>query len=671
MLAGSPAIDAVPPVVNSVDQRGAPFERFFDDPSTPGVGSDIGAFERQSLDTDSFVVNTLHDKFDFSSDTVGLREAIGLANGSVGTDFITFDGSVFTGGDNSVIRLTQGELVISENLFINATSATDVVITGDANGDDVTVDDSNITDLSATPVLDLSDNSRVLNVSVSGILSLTDLTITGGRTDSFGGGILFNSSQGRLDLRNSTVSGNSSVVDGGGIRSYSGYVSLTNSAIGGNSSGRLGGGILTTSADVSLNDSTVSGNTSGSNGGGILTFFGGVTLINSTVSGNSSGGAGGGIWSDDSTVRIISSTVADNSASGVGGGISLFADNFTDDERLEISNSIVAGNTDDGSAPDLLAVGDVTNDLSVDFSLIGDITGSGITSTTGAGNILSQSAMLGPLADNGGPTQTHALLTGSPAIDAGSNFRAGVLETDQRGNDRFVSGRVDIGAYEFDGAAPAVTVVVRDEGGLLARPDLLETFAVTFDQAVNLNASDLVINNVTLGTTADSSNISLTYDATNFTATFDFSGLVLDAGFYSFELPSFSYVEEVYVAIPGDANLDGRVDVLGDAFVLINNLGTTTNLAFTDGNFNDDGQVDVLGDAFTLINNLGRDVRPAVLANSNIQQFSFASLAYQSTDLHEQEGSTAATATSPATEQPQLVLAGDHDLRDDVFESEF
>ena len=113
----------------------------------------------------------------------------------------------------------------------------------------------------------------------------------------------------------------------------------------------------------------------------------------------------------------------------------------------------MSGNTDDGTAPDVLASGDAI-DLIVEHSLIGDTTGLEITASSGSGNLLNQSASLGPLADNGGPTLTHALLLGSPAINAGSNTLAldedgNPLTTDQRGEDRFVE-TVDIGAVESD-----------------------------------------------------------------------------------------------------------------------------------------------------------------------------------------------------------------------------
>ena len=754
LLAGSPAIDAgdddlaVDAEGNplATDQRGGVSTRIFDDPTAPGSGVDIGSFERQTFDAAFFVVNTAQDELVFSNGAVSLREAIALANSSLGEDTITFDPDVFTGGASSVIRLTQGELVVEDSVSIDGTSVGGVLITGDADDDDITVGDTNITDVSASfggtagdddDLLD--DNSRVVNFTgSSGNLTLTGLTITGGRATGsidFGGGILFNSRD-VLSLSSSTVSGNSSGGNGGGIFTRAGDVSLSSSTVSGNSSGGNGGGISTNSGNVSLSSSTVSdnssvgvsygggggistnsgnvslsssmvsGNSSGGDGGGISTSNGDVSLSSSTVSDNSSVGGnygGGGIYTDRGDVSLLNSTVSGNSATSRGGGIYIYevaglslvnstvsgnssVDNgggihidgdvsllnstvsgnssgaiggggvvFLEYNSVTINNSIIAGNTASGTAPDVLAVDDVANNLIVRNSLIGNATGSGITAATGAGNILNQAALLGSLADNGGPTLTHRLLPGSPAIDAGNNALAvdrggNALTNDQRGEARIAFGTVDIGAYELQSTTigPRVISTVRDEGGVLARPDLLSTFVVTFDQDVDIDAGDLSIRNDTLGSQVDTSDVDFTYVVSNntFTATWDFSSLVLDAAFYTFELSDSitgivgglgldgnndgtiggTYVEEVYVAIPGDANLDGRVNVLGDAFILIGNLGTTTNLAFADGNFNGDGQVDVLGDAFILINNLGTDVRPPMMAQlrSNISQTNVA-----------------------------------------------
>ena len=177
---------------------------------------------------------------------------------------------------------------------------------------------------------------------------------------------------------------------------------------------------------------------------------------------------------------------------------------------------------------------------------------------------------------------------------------------------------------------------------MLARPDLLNTFAVAFDQDVNVSSGDLIIRNDTLGTIVATSSVGFSYDAATLTATWDFSSLVLDPAFYTFELSDSitgvvsglaldgdsdgtaggSYLEEVYVAIVGDANLDGSVDVLVDAFVVVANLNTTTDLGFLAGDFTGDGQVTVVDDAFILVANLGRDVRPpatALLGSSIVQ----------------------------------------------------
>ena len=314
-----------------------------------------------------------------------------------------------------------------------------------------------------------SSSGGAVNTS-TGDISLINSTVDGNSTSGTGGGI--STYSGNVVLSNSTVSNNqttgttgSAFSVGGGISNFRGNISLTNSTISGNSTtgdNGNGGGLSTFLGSVSLINSTVSGNSTTGNdstGGGIRTFFGSVSLTNSTISGNSSIGNGGGIFTANATVLIVSSTVTGNSSLAVGGGISLTADNFNDDERLTLRNSIVAGNTDNGTAPDSLAVGDVTNDLIVENSLIGDTTGSGVNNATGTGNILDQPALLGSLADNGGPTQTHALLSGSPAIDAGNNALAvdengTPLATDQIGQNRLFDGNddgtatVDIGAFE-------------------------------------------------------------------------------------------------------------------------------------------------------------------------------------------------------------------------------
>ena len=183
------------------------------------------------------------------ADGISLREAIVASNNTDGADTVTFDSNVFTGGADSLIRLTNGELEITDSLTIDASNAVDVTITGDANGDDVT-DASFITDVGASfggiaGAADdlLDDNSRVLNFSSTtpADLTLSGLTITGGRTTderASGGGLLFSSADGRLSLTNSTISGNSTLEfgsRGGGIAAFFAEVTIDGSTVSDNS----------------------------------------------------------------------------------------------------------------------------------------------------------------------------------------------------------------------------------------------------------------------------------------------------------------------------------------------------------------------------------------------------------------------------------------------------
>jgi predicted outer membrane repeat protein len=251
-----------------------------------------------------------------------------------------------------------------------------------------------------------------------------------------GGGILAF----RAMLTNSTVSGNHAAGGGGGI--FANSAVLINSTVSDNSADH-GAGILAVTT-ATLTNSTVSGNTAAHDGGRIAAP--GVSLSNSTVSGNSAGGQGGGI-NVTIGLTLLNVTVTDNSAH-VGGGI------FYNGEGSSVRNSIIAGNLVDldGAGPDVS--GTLT---SGGHNLIGNGSGSvwrinGVLGDTLGTDTNPIDPRLGPLADNGGPTKTHALLPGSPAIDHGDN--ADVSATDQRGAPRARDGDgngspiVDIGAFE-------------------------------------------------------------------------------------------------------------------------------------------------------------------------------------------------------------------------------
>ena len=307
---------------------------------------------------------------------------------------------------------------------------------------------------------------HIFNVTTAGTVSFSDLTI--GQVDSFGepspggiqnsntgtvnvtncvisgnifedsytnskGGGIYNSSSGTANVNNSTVSANS-VSDevfpftfGGGIFNESGTVSLTNSRIINNfAQGGSGGGIYNSSGTLSVTNCELSGNFPGA-----IVNLGLLNLTNSTLSGNGSNGSGGAVY-NLGTSKISNCTVTGNAAYGStsrGGGISAVGG------TVNVKSSIIAANTTSGLGPDVF--GSFT---SKGFNLIGKKDGStGFTAATDRkGTIKSP---LDPKLDgkglrfNGGPTQTMALQTGSPAIDKGTSVTiAGTtLTTDQRG----------------------------------------------------------------------------------------------------------------------------------------------------------------------------------------------------------------------------------------------
>jgi CSLREA domain-containing protein len=283
-----------------------------------------------------------------------------------------------------------------------------------------------------------------------------------------GGGIL---SRGPLTMRGSTVSGNSSSSFAGGLRveSFPSAGDINNSTISGNRSALGGGGIVADGGGLSVQGSTISGNqsnggASNSQGGGIFMFSGSADIKNSTISGNKASTGGGGIFAG-ATMQLNNVTIAGNSA-GSAGGIDSAGGTVT------IANTIIATNTATANLPD--CHGTLS---SLGHNLIGSTSGCTVSGTT-TGNILNQQPRLGALADNGGPTQTQALLqrtTSCPVkgpcalynpslgIDAGDPDPAGSLSvaclaTDQRGVARPLDGNgdgkatCDMGAYE----APAL-----------------------------------------------------------------------------------------------------------------------------------------------------------------------------------------------------------------------
>jgi hypothetical protein len=296
-----------------------------------------------------------------------------------------------------------------------------------------------------------------------GIIAWRATTIISGSTISgniayYGSGI---SNYGVATISGSTISENLGSFGAGILNVNS--MEITESTISANT-GDKGGGILNKSM-MTLHDSTVSDNTASYGGGGI--YNGGtITLTNTTVSGNmadtsnSGSGFGGGL-ANSGTMTVQHSTITGNTAP-VGRGSGVSSDGYVGgNTSTEIRSSIIAGNTNS----DVDVVNGATHSfVSLNYNLIGTSASvpDALTAFTGGGDQTEvANPQLGPLADNGGPTWTHALQSGSPAIDAGDPADTAGVGTvplyDQRGSPhgRVLDGgpgthsTIDIGAFEL------------------------------------------------------------------------------------------------------------------------------------------------------------------------------------------------------------------------------
>jgi len=220
-----------------------------------------------------------------------------------------------------------------------------------------------------------------------------------------------------------------------------------------------GGGIFVSGANTRLVliESTIADNQADSNGGGLLVRQSGAAeLANVTISSNQSANNAGGlaVW-ENSMMHLHNVTVTGNTAGGAGGGFDVFR------SQPEVRNTIIAGNTDSGTAPDVQ--GTV---VSFGYNLIGNSKGaSGVVHNESGDQVGTADAPLDPmldsLADNGGPTRTHALLDGSPAYNTANpegclGPDGQPLTTDQRGVARVQGSQCDMGAFEVVEAATAV-----------------------------------------------------------------------------------------------------------------------------------------------------------------------------------------------------------------------
>ncbi len=334
---------------------------------------------------DTYTVTRLSDLGKGRSVFGDLRYCITQANANPGEDLIIF-------GVGGTINLTSALPDVSDDLIIAGPGADQVNVRRGTFG-----------------------NYRVFTIATGVNAQIYSLTISNGHFSNMGG----------------------SSTWGGGIRN-SGVLTLgastvrDNQVVGFGAVGKRGGGI-SNEGIMLIFDSTISGNTNNASsdnttpetarGGGIYNHTGAsLTILNSTIAGNSA---------------IVTGGANNNHASG--GGID--GGGFE-----EIRNSTISANT---ASSNLQGTAGVDSASIIQNTIVSGNNGPNASgSFSGGSNLIDADAMLGPPADNGGPTQTMALLPGSPAIDAGDNTDA--PEFDQRGTGfpRIVNGTIDIGAFE-------------------------------------------------------------------------------------------------------------------------------------------------------------------------------------------------------------------------------
>ena len=416
-----------------------------------------------------------------------LRQAI-LDASSSGGDTINFD---LTG----TITLTSGQLFIHKNLTISGPGANvltvrrspvggtpDFRIFSIGSGSNVTISGLTIRngrDYNSGAILNdgatLTVNNCVFTANSGGgyggggimndgsnansRLTVNNCVFDSNSADFMAGGILNFSTGGSANLTVSNcIFSNNSAFDGGAIVNYApggtATAVVSNTTLTGNSAseqvGRAGaihnnavsvGGRAT----LTVSNCTLSNNSTDYAGGGIYNSAGNLQVSNSTFSGNSANGNGGGIYTeyDQAAVRITNCTFSGNSA-GSGGGIYCQGD-----------TTVTVGNTIFKSGASGENIYNAAHFVSAGHNLSNDAAGG--DNGVGPGGLLNQpgdirntNPQIGPLADNGGPTKTMALLPNSPAIDAGNDANA--PPRDQRGYLR--NGTSDIGAFEFGGFNP-------------------------------------------------------------------------------------------------------------------------------------------------------------------------------------------------------------------------
>ncbi len=376
-----------------------------------------------------------------------LREAISASNTNPGAVVVPAGTYALTRAgveDNNV----SGDLDLRAGMSIYGAGATSTVV--DAG------------DLDRVMDIDPGNTSRVS-------VQLNRLTLTNGNTTGAGGGLRLLNADCFLTLEDASITNNVAGTTGGGL-SLDAISLLLRLTLSGNQAGTHGGGAFFggTETAVELRDSTVNNNVSlrasGGGGGGIFTQAR-LRMDQVTISGNSANSDGGGVLLTVRSVVMRNVTIADNVADADNNDASSGGGFYQASGSADIANSVIANNRALGGVPsDLNDCSRVPNAL---VSAYNHVRRPNNCFFEGPGDTNLDDPLLAPLASNGGPTATHAVLPGSLLIDAGNptgcvDDNGLALVYDQRGpgSPRTIDGNgntvavCDKGAYEFDPAGP-------------------------------------------------------------------------------------------------------------------------------------------------------------------------------------------------------------------------
>lgn len=422
------------------------------------------------------VVNELGDAV-ISNGTTTIREAIAAANGiSAGNAVsITFDPIVFGAPTSiSLLPANGGELTISRPVTIVGPENARVTLTGL-----------------------LANRLFNINLTAPGEVFISNLTMTGGNSPTNGGAAIVTA--GGVTFNNCTISNCAAGQNGGGIATaINGDVRLIYSTVSGNIAGTGGGAGIYVNGNGTLliENSTISGNTCLNGDGGALQIFSSMNttsaIVASTISGNT-GRRGGGIFLNDwlGRMKIFNSTIVNNKANTIPDGGGVLVDGVGAAVGvLTLSSTILAKNLG-ANGPDLQFLSPLApQNVGGDNNLVG-VANVGNFVLTGMGNLvgaltLPLDPLLGPLANNGGPTQTHAPQSGSPALKAGNNVLC--LQFDQRGLKLDDGEPMSIGSFGTNIVAPPTVANVTVNGGSVQRSNVF-SINVTFSEAVSFTGS--------------------------------------------------------------------------------------------------------------------------------------------------------------------------------------